>query len=65
MNQLIDNLSYNLEEKDNDYYSYYINFLKSVVNKLDKGTFALFFNKQSYNFILIDKILMTFLYKLW
>ena len=60
MNQLIDNLSYNLEEKDNDYYSYYINFLKSVVNKLDKGTFALFFNKQSNNFTLIDKILMTF-----
>ena len=58
MNQLIEHLSYNLELKDNDYYSYYINFLKSVVNKLYIGTFALFFNINSTNFVLTDKIIM-------
>ena len=44
MNQLIYNISYNKEDNDIDYLSFYINFLKTLVNKLDIGSFALFFN---------------------
>ena len=35
LNQLIIKLNYNLEEKDDDYLSYYINFLKVINNKIN------------------------------
>lgn len=46
MNQLILNISSSIEIKDNDFLSYYINFLKTIANKLDKSTLSLFFIKK-------------------
>ena len=55
MNQLILNISSCLEEKDIDFLSYYINFLKTIANKLDKSTLSLFFHKEKNNFPLLDE----------
>jgi hypothetical protein len=63
MNQLVNNLSYNNDEYDADYLSFYINFLKSLVNKLNIDTFALFFNSKHYKFQLLDEIIFYFTYE--
>ena len=55
MNQIILNISYTIEEQDNDFLSYYINFLKTIANKLDKSTLSLFFHRENNNFPLLDK----------
>ena len=55
MNQIILNISSSNEEQDNDYLSYYINFLKTIANKLDKSTLSLFFHRENNNFPLLDE----------
>ena len=55
MNQIILNISSSSEEQDNDYLSYYINFLKTIANKLDKSTLSLFFHRKNNNFPLLDE----------
>ena len=55
MNQLILNMSSCIEEKDVDFLSYYINFLKTIANKLDKSTLSLFFHQEKNNFPLLDE----------
>ena len=55
MNQLILNISSSIEEQDNDFLSYYINFLKTIANKLDKSTLSLFFHPENNNFPLLDE----------
>ena len=55
MNQIILNISYTIEEQDNDFLSYYIKFLKTIANKLDKSTLSLFFHRENNNFPLLDK----------
>ena len=56
MNQLILNMSLCIEEKDIDFLSYYINFLKTIANKLDKSTLSLFFHHERNNFPLLDEV---------
>ena len=55
MNQIILNISYTIEEQDNDFLSYYINFLKTIANKLDRSTLSLFFHRENNNFPLLDE----------
>ena len=55
MNQIILNISSSIEEQDNDFLSYYINFLKTIANKLDKSTLSLFFHRENNNFPLLDE----------
>ena len=62
MNQIILNISYNKENNDVDYLSFYINFLKTLVNKLDIGSFALFFNSSHNKFPLLDEIIIFLTY---
>ena len=58
MNQLIINLNNNLEEKDDDYLSYYINFLKVISNKINKENIKFIFNTKYNIFPLLDQILL-------
>ena len=58
LNQLIINLNYNLEEKDDDYLSYYINFLKVINNKVNIENIKIIFNTKYYIFPLLDQILL-------
>ena len=58
MNQIISNISYNKEDNDIDYLSFYINLLKTLVNKLDISSFALFFNSSHNKFPLLDEIII-------
>ena len=60
MNQLILNISLSIEERDIDFLSYYINFLKTIANKLDKSTLSLFFHKENNNFPLLDEASVFF-----
>jgi len=62
MNQIILNISYNKENNDNDYLSFYINFLKTLVNRLDIGSFSLFFNSSHNKFPLLDEIIIFLTY---
>ena len=39
---------------DDEYYSYYVNFIKSLVMRLDQNTFLLFYNKRSNLFPILD-----------
>ena len=39
---------------DDEYYSYYVNFIKSLAMRLDDNTFLLFYNKRSCLFPLLD-----------
>ena len=55
MNQIILNISSSIEERDIDFLSYYINFLKTIANKLDTSTLSLFFHKENNNFPLLDE----------
>ena len=55
MNQLILNISASIEERDIDFLSYYINFLKTIANKLDINTLSLFFHKEYNCFPLLDE----------
>ena len=47
---------------DDEYYSYYVNFLKSLVMRLDKDTFILFYNKRSNIFPLLTCTLNLYNY---
>ena len=47
---------------DDEYYSYYVNFLKSLAMRLDKDTFLLFYNKRSNIFPLLDCTLNLYNY---
>ena len=62
MNQIITNISYNKEDNDTDYLSFYINFLKTLVNKLDLSSFSLFFNSSHNKFPLLDEIIIFLTY---
>lgn len=62
MNQIILNIGYNKENNDVDYLSFYINFLKTLVNRLDIGSFALFFNSSHNKFPLLDEIIIFLTY---
>lgn len=62
MNQIICNISYNNKEDDIDYLSFYINFLKTLANKLDFDCFHLFFNRNYHRFPLLDKIILFLTY---
>ena len=63
MNQIILNISYSIEERDIDFLSYYINFLKTIANKLDTSTLSLFFHKEYNNFPLLDEASGFFKYQ--
>ena len=39
---------------DDEYYSYYVNFIKSLAMRLDENTFLLFYNQRSCLFPLLD-----------
>ena len=47
---------------DDEFYSYYVNFLKSLVMRLDQNTFLLFYNKRSSCFPLLDCALNLYNY---
>ena len=55
MNQIILNISASIEEQDIDFLSYYINFLKTIANKLDINTLSLLFKKEYNSFPLLDE----------
>ena len=55
MNQIILNISSSIEEQDIDFLSYYINFLKTIANKLDKNTLSQLFHKENNSFPLLDE----------
>ena len=58
MNQIISNISYNNKEDDTDYLSFYINFLKTLANKIDLNSFHLFFNRNYQRFPLLDELII-------
>ena len=47
---------------DDEYFSYYVNFLKSLVMRIDDNTFLLFYNERSNCFPLIDCALNLYNY---
>ena len=62
MNQIICNISYNNKEDDIDYLSFYINFLKTLANKIDLDSFHLFFNRNYQRFPLLDELIIFLTY---
>ena len=62
MNQIICNISYNNTDDDIDYLSFYINFLKTLANKIDLDSFHLFFNRNYHRFPLLDEIIIFLTY---
>ena len=58
LNQLIINLNYNFEDKDDDYLSFYINFLKVINNKINSNNIKLIFNEKYNIFPLLDQNLL-------
>lgn len=62
MNQIILNIVYNKENNDVDYLSFYINFLKTLANRLDINSFSLFFNSSHNKFPLLDEIIIFLTY---
>lgn len=54
INQIVSN---DYVKYDDDFLSYYINFLKSLVQKLDETTIQFFFNKQFNSFPLLQSAL--------
>ena len=54
---MIINLNYELEEKDYDYLSYYINFLKVINNKINSENMKFIFHIKYNIFPLLDQIL--------
>ncbi len=54
INQIISN---DYEKYDDDFLSYYINFLKSLVQKMDQTTVQFFFHKQYNSFPLLQSAL--------
>lgn len=54
INQIISN---DYEKYDEDFLSYYINFLKSLVQKMDQTTVQFFFHKQYNSFPLLQSAL--------
>ena len=62
INQIIINISYNNTEDDVDYLSFYINFLKTIANKIDTDCFHLFFSRNYHRFPLLDEIIIFFNY---
>ena len=57
LNHLIINLNYNLENKDDDYLSFYINFLKVISNKININNIKLIFDAKYNIFPLLEQIL--------
>ena len=47
---------------DDEYFSYYVNFLKSLVMRIDENTFLLFYNERSGFFPLVDCALNLYNY---
>ena len=60
MNQIIVNISASNEEQDMDYLCFYINFLKTIANKLDINALSLFFHKEYNSFPLLDEVSIFF-----
>ena len=62
MNQIILHLSTSIEEQDMDYLCFYINFLKTIANKLDINSLSLFFHKEYNSFPLLDEVSIFFIF---
>ena len=62
MNQIILNIGASNEERDIDFLSYYINFLKTIANKLDINTLSLFFTVKYNSFPLLDEASLFFMF---
>ena len=58
INQIIINLSNIQEKQDDDFLSYYINFLKTISNKININSIKLIFHLEYNKFPLLDKILI-------
>ena len=56
LNQIIINLNDNFEEQDDDYLSYYINFLKAISNKMNYNSLKLIYHYEYNIFPLLDQI---------
>ena len=57
INQIISN---NFEQYDEDFLSYYVNFLKSLSMKIDLNTIRLFFHKETNSFPLLETSLKLY-----
>lgn len=62
MNQIILNIGASNEERDIDFLSYYINFLKTIANKLDINTLSIFFTIKNNSFPLLDEASLFFMF---
>ena len=62
INSLIINLNYEKEENNDDYLSYYINFLKVITNKINYSNIKYLFNWKYNIFPLFDQILILLNY---
>ena len=58
INQIIINLNNIQEEQDDDFLSYYINFLKTISNKININSLKLIFHREHNIFPLLDNILI-------
>lgn len=61
-NFINDLLLIDFSKYDDEYYSYYVNFIKSLVMRLDENTFILFYNKRSNLFPLLECTLNLYNY---
>ena len=61
-NFINDLLLIDFSKYDDEYYSYYVNFIKSLVMRLDESTFILFYNKRSNLFPLLECTLNLYNY---
>ncbi len=57
INQIVTN---EYEKYDDDFLSYYVNFLKSLSLKIDNTTIQFFFQKQHYSFPLLESSLKLY-----
>ena len=57
-----DLLMIDFSKYDDEYYSYYVNFLKSLAMRLDENTFLLFYNQRSTLFPLLECTLNLYNY---
>lgn len=57
INQIVTN---EYEKYDDDFLSYYVNFLKSLSLKIDNTTIQFFFQKQYYSFPLLESSLKLY-----
>ena len=61
-NFINDLLLIDFSKYDDEFFSYYVNFLKSLAMRLDENTFLLFYNKRSNLFPLLDCSILLYNY---